>query len=111
MKKINTGILKSILMLGVIGLFISSSVFATDIQSSAIAQGLTRLLADAINWLLITIVAVCVLVIAYNSVRAMVADEHDKEKFKKRIPGALIFLVIGLVAGGLAQIAVNYFGS
>lgn len=71
--------------------------------------GLVSLLTDASNSLYIILPLLALIVIGWNVVKRMQADDHEKIKFKENIKTTFIYLVIGMTANGFITLLLSYF--
>lgn len=89
---------------------LSTRAFASsDIASSPIGQGLTRLFQDLSTWLIVLAPIVAGGIAVYFIIRRSMADEQDGKLWEKRIKTAIVCGVAGALVGGIIKLIASYF--
>lgn len=73
--------------------------------------GLVNLLTDASLALYIILPLLALIIIGWNVVKRMQADDHEKVKFKENIKTTFVYLVIGMTVNGFITLLLSYFPS
>ena len=71
--------------------------------------GLVKLLTDASTALYIILPLVALVVIGWNVVKRMQADDHEKVKYKDNMKTTAIYLVIGMTINSFIKLILLYF--
>ncbi|MBC3899729.1 MULTISPECIES: hypothetical protein [Acetobacterium] len=73
--------------------------------------GLVKLLTDASLALYIVLPLLALIVIGWNVVKRLQADDHEKIKYKENMKTTLVYLVIGMTVNGFITMLLSYFPS
>lgn len=73
--------------------------------------GLVKLLTDASLALYIILPLLALIVIGWNVVKRLQADDHEKIKYKENMKTTLVYLVIGMTVNGFITMLLSYFPS
>lgn len=71
--------------------------------------GLVKLLTDMSLALYIVLPILSLIVIGWNVVKRLQADDHEKIKFKENIKTTFLYLVVGMTANGFITLLLSYF--
>lgn len=73
--------------------------------------GLVKLLTDASLALYIVLPLLALIVIGWNVIKRLQADDHEKIKYKENMKTTLVYLVIGMTVNGFITMLLSYFPS
>jgi uncharacterized membrane protein YidH (DUF202 family) len=73
--------------------------------------GTVKLLTDASLALYIVLPLLALIVIGWNVVKRLQADDHEKIKYKENMKTTLFYLVIGMTVNGFITMVLSYFPS
>ncbi|MDO9492009.1 hypothetical protein [Acetobacterium sp.] len=73
--------------------------------------GTVKLLTDASLALYIILPLLALIVIGWNVIKRMQADDHEKVKYKENMKTTFIYLVIGMTVNGFITLLLSYFPS
>ncbi len=73
--------------------------------------GLVKLLTDMSLALYIVLPILSLIVIGWNVVKRLQADDHEKIKYKENMKTTLVYLVIGMTVNGFITMLLSYFPS
>lgn len=73
--------------------------------------GLVKLLTDASLALYIILPLLALIVIGWNVIKRLQADDHEKIKYKENMKTTLVYLVIGMTVNGFITMLLSYFPS
>lgn len=73
--------------------------------------GLVKLLSDASLALYIILPLLALIVIGWNVIKRLQADDHEKIKYKENMKTTLVYLVIGMTVNGFITMLLSYFPS
>ncbi|WP_303871705.1 hypothetical protein [Acetobacterium wieringae] len=73
--------------------------------------GLVKLLTDMSLALYIVLPILSLIVIGWNVIKRLQADDHEKIKYKENMKTTLVYLVIGMTVNGFITMLLSYFPS
>jgi hypothetical protein len=73
--------------------------------------GLVKLLTDASVALYFILPGLALVIIVWNVVKRLQADDHEKIKYKENMKTTLVYLVIGMTVNGFITMLLSYFPS
>jgi hypothetical protein len=73
--------------------------------------GLVKLLTDASVALYFILPGLALVIIVWNVVKRLQADDHEKIKYKENMKTTLLYLVIGMTINGFITMLLSYFPS
>lgn len=73
--------------------------------------GTVKLMTDVSLALYIVLPLLALIVIGWNVVKRLQADDHEKIKYKENMKTTLVYLVIGMTVNGFITMLLSYFPS
>lgn len=73
--------------------------------------GLVKLLTDASLALYIVLPLLALVIIIWNVVKRLQAEDHEKIKYKENMKTTLFYLVVGMTVNGFITMVLRYFPS